>query len=115
MLCDFDEVTLLCKRCGKGGPVATDLKPWRANCLLPGEVLPDLPLQPAIAVEPVPDCIFKGKPTGEKVLCETCRGRVQLVLFGCQIFDRCTEVKPVADCGCCLGGQCPVYVAPTTP
>lgn len=48
-------------------------------------------------------CIYFGEPTGETVSCPTCRGRVELKLFGCEVYGKCTMVKPVQGIACCNG------------
>lgn len=47
-------------------------------------------------------CAHLGLPTGELALCHTCRGRVQLKLFACEVHGNCTMAKPVEQgIACC--------------
>lgn len=52
---------------------------------------------------PLSDCKHFGEPTGERVLCSTCEGRVQLQLFKCAVLGVCTPRKAVAGVPCCNG------------
>ncbi len=51
-------------------------------------------------------CLHLGQPTGELVECKTCSGRVQLKVFECSKFGRCTPAKKVDGVACCDGGKC---------
>lgn len=65
-------------------------------------------VKPVRGVYPSVKCAKLGEPTGEKVLCGRCPGRVQLTLFSCSQFGTCTTNKPVDGVACCLG--CPGFV-----
>ena len=59
---------------------------------------------------PVPTpCVHLGDPTGERVLCQTCRGHVEIKLMACAVFGVCTTHKPLPRIACCQG--CPDYAA----
>lgn len=55
-------------------------------------------------VLPLP-CVHRGEPTGQKVECPTCNGRVELKVFTCEIHESCTIKKKVDGHACCEG--CP--------
>jgi hypothetical protein len=48
------------------------------------------------------DCIHHGEKIGER-LCETCEGRVQVFIFECAQFGKCTDKKKFADLAGCTG------------
>lgn len=50
-------------------------------------------------------CVHLGAALGTTVSCPSCRGRVELKLFGCSRFGKCTLAKAVADkeVACCNG------------
>jgi hypothetical protein len=62
--------------------------------------------EPEPACSPGP-CRHRGAATGERVLCPTCQGKVELKLFACGLHGRCTTHKPAPGLACC--GDCPDY------
>lgn len=48
-------------------------------------------------------CIHLGKETGERKLCPTCSGKVEVKLRSCEIYGKCTTHKKVDDIACCQG------------
>ncbi len=48
-------------------------------------------------------CKFFGKPTGKTAVCPSCRGKVELKLFECQIHGACTPGKSAPGVACCKG------------
>jgi hypothetical protein len=48
-------------------------------------------------------CIHLGGQTGERVECKTCTGRVELKLFECEIYGKCTLEKSVDGIASCAG------------
>src|SRR5678810_577734 len=54
-------------------------------------------------------CIHLGKDTGNKVLCPSCEGNVQLKIFECEVYGECTIGKRVPEIACCNG--CKDYIA----
>jgi hypothetical protein len=61
------------------------------------------PGREAKTASPRPKCNRRGEPTGEKVQCRTCSGRVELKLFSCSVHGRCTLGKSVPGIACCKG------------
>jgi hypothetical protein len=47
-------------------------------------------------------CTHLGSPTGESVLCPSCRGSVKIKLMACAVHTDCTTAKKVADHECCV-------------
>ncbi len=48
-------------------------------------------------------CIHLGVDTGEKITCRSCMGNVQLKLFACGVYGRCTIGKATEGIACCNG------------
>lgn len=48
-------------------------------------------------------CVHLGEPTGGRVACPSCRGRVQLKLFACAVHGSCTPLKKAPGVACCVG------------
>ncbi len=44
-------------------------------------------------MKPLPVCVHRLPPTGERVRCLVCKGTM-LHVFGCKVFGRCTPGKP---------------------
>jgi hypothetical protein len=84
---------------------------------VPGEICGDhCPYVDQPVVAPVcrtirqPDgCRHVGSPTGERVLCPSCRGHVEVKIRSCTLHRRCTLVKQIQDIHCCA--TCPDYKA----
>jgi hypothetical protein len=51
-------------------------------------------------------CIHLGEVTGERRLCPTCMGHVEVKLYECAIFGRCTRGKPLEGVACCANCSC---------
>ncbi len=66
--------------------------------------------QPAAMLPSPPKaaCVSLGKPTGEVRICESCKGKVELKVYGCSIHGVCTIGKKVDGVACCKG--CGDYV-----
>jgi hypothetical protein len=57
-------------------------------------------------------CLHLGGDTGERVLCPSCRGKVELKTFTCAVHGRCTQAKKVEGVACCTApGLCPDWTA----
>jgi hypothetical protein len=57
-------------------------------------------------------CVHLGAEVDRR-LCGSCRGKVELKVFGCAIHGRCTLGKRTPDVpGCCDGGRCKEYAPP---
>lgn len=54
-------------------------------------------------------CIHLGTPTGQTRLCPSCRGGVQVKLFGCAVHGQCTQARPLEGVACCK--DCPDHRA----
>jgi hypothetical protein len=54
-------------------------------------------------------CRHLGAVTEERVLCPSCRGKVELKLHACNVHGRCTLVKGVGGTACCT--DCPDYAS----
>lgn len=88
-------------------------KPWTAsqcglcyralNPVTGAVLLPEMRERKGIVAEP--PCRHLGAATGASVSCPSCRGHVELKLFGCAVHGDCTLGKPAAGHGCCVG--CP--------
>lgn len=48
-------------------------------------------------------CIHFGEPTGNKVLCPSCRGKVELKTFACAVHGQCLPTKQAQGVACCIG------------
>lgn len=46
-------------------------------------------------------CIHRGESTGERVICQSCPGRVERRLFACGIYGQCTQGMSVPGFACC--------------
>ncbi len=57
------------------------------------------PRQPAL----IPDCRFRGPPTGEEIGCRSCGGSVRLKVFECSVHGSCTIGKKTDGRACCKG------------
>lgn len=56
-------------------------------------------------------CVHLGDPTGEKVECKTCAGRVKLKVYSCEVHGTCTiKTRHDGASGCCAG--CKEYQRP---
>lgn len=49
------------------------------------------------------NCQYLGEDTGERVKCPTCRGGVELKVFDCRIYGKCTIQKQYNYMACCNG------------
>lgn len=58
-----------------------------------------------VVAVPLAPCAHRGAPTGETVLCPTCRGRVALKVFACAVHGTCLTAKKVPGRWCCK--RCP--------
>ena len=52
-------------------------------------------------------CVHLGADTGERVTCQTCRGKVELKILLCAVHGRCTVGKAVPGTACC--STCPDF------
>lgn len=50
----------------------------------------------------IPPCIYLGKRTGESKECQECKGKVEVFLFECKKFGKCSIKKDVGE-ACCNG------------
>lgn len=57
------------------------------------------------APAPAAPCVHLGAPAGRTVACPSCRGRVELKLFHCDVHGRCTLGRQAPGVACCAG--CP--------
>lgn len=73
-----------------------------------GEILPQVERPKAKGQEP---CIHLGEPTGERQVCDTCSGKVEIKLMACDVYGKCTTYKKLDGVACCIG--CPTYQAVT--
>jgi hypothetical protein len=67
-----------------------------------------------MTTKPVPVCVHRQPPTGERVRCTVCKG-AQLTVFGCGVFGRCTLARPGAGVeACCVlrGVKCERFEEP---
>lgn len=46
-------------------------------------------------------CRHLGSDRGEKILCPTCTGKVEVKLFSCDLHGECTTNKPITNIYCC--------------
>ena len=46
-------------------------------------------------------CKFLGKPTGDKLPCQTCAGKVLVHIMECQKLGKCTVKKQMPGMACC--------------
>lgn len=51
--------------------------------------------------KPRPPCLHLGQPTGGNVACESCKGIVRLVLYGCEVNGQCVIGRKVDGVACC--------------
>jgi hypothetical protein len=77
---------------------------WRG--VWDGEIKQDVPAPippyPMSAVQTrTAPCIYLGEPTGEKVECESCQGKVELKMFACACHGKCTVQKAISGLACC--------------
>lgn len=57
----------------------------------------------APARRPLVDCEHFGEPTGNQVVCQSCKGSVLLNTFHCARYGECTPGKQVPGIACCAG------------
>lgn len=53
---------------------------------------------------PFRSCRYQGEATGERVLCPSCTGHVELKLFACEVHGSCTLRRQVPGIACCQHG-----------
>src|SRR6185312_14073365 len=64
--------------------------------------------QPLVAGRP--QCKHLGKETGQRRICPTCQGHVEVKLYECGVFGECTTHKPIEGLACCApAARCPAY------
>jgi hypothetical protein len=69
---------------------------------LAAERMPDYqPPSQSVRQRRLADCKHLSKPTGEKVECKTCRGKVELLVIGCTVHGKCTPGRMVPGVVCC--------------
>lgn len=51
---------------------------------------------------PIP-CTHLGGYTGERVLCPTCAGKVEVKVMECSVYTKCTTYKQADGIACCVG------------
>lgn len=67
---------------------------------------PDFPTSAATILAPVSGpCVHLGKATGERRLCPSCRGHVEVKVMACALHGQCTTGKPIDGLQWC--GTCP--------
>lgn len=93
-------------RCGAAACAAADpARPYTLDACRPCWVrLSRRP--PGQAAAPVGPCRHLGAPTGETVVCPTCRGHTELKLFSCAVHGDCTSRTPAPGHACC---PCPEH------
>lgn len=90
-------------KCVYDGPGTPTLAPgFVANTPLAG------PERAATSSRSKLPCRHLGEATGEKVLCQTCTGRVQLTVLKCEVYGSCTVSKQAPGKACCA--TCPDYL-----
>ncbi len=52
-------------------------------------------------------CVHRGEQLSERASCSSCRGKVELKLYECDVYGKCTLAKKVDGLGCCK--DCPSF------
>ncbi len=55
-------------------------------------------------------CIHRGEQLSERASCSSCRGKVELKLYECDVYGKCTLAKKLDGVGCCK--DCPSFQSP---
>lgn len=89
-----------------------DLKDRIATGIVPRSTIP-IPLLGKVGLggNGAATCTNLLSDTGAKATCPSCRGKVELTVFGCRVHGTCTVGKPVPGTACCKG--CPDFVPGT--